>query len=120
VLFELDLDAVLQRRVAEFKSVAKFQPVQRDIAVVVGDQVTHAALMQTVWDAPTGGLLRDAQLFDVYRPKLGRMRPLQRRSRPQPGGASPPGDRPRCRKRIDSGQCIVEQLTARVGARQRV
>ena len=49
--------------------MAKFQPVQRDIAVVVGDQVTHAALMQAIWDAPTGGLLRDAQLFDVYRPK---------------------------------------------------
>lgn len=76
VLFELDLDAVLQRRVAEFKSVAKFQPVQRDIAVVVGDQVTHAALMQAIWDAPTGGLLRDAQLFDVYRPKLGKDAPV--------------------------------------------
>ncbi|MFO1262713.1 MAG: phenylalanine--tRNA ligase subunit beta [Rhodoferax sp.] len=76
VLFELDLDAVLQRRVAEFRSVAKFQPVQRDIAVVVGDQVTHAALMQAIWDAPTGGLLRDAQLFDVYRPKLGKDAPV--------------------------------------------
>ncbi len=76
VLFELDLDAVLKRRVAEFKSVAKFQPVQRDIAVVVGDQVTHAALMQAIWAAPTGGLLRDAQLFDVYRPKLGKDAPV--------------------------------------------
>ncbi len=72
VLFELDLDAVLQRRVAEFKPVAKLQPVQRDIAVVVADDVTHAALMAAVWAAPTSGLLRDAQLFDVYRPKLSK------------------------------------------------
>nr|WP_315479252.1 phenylalanine--tRNA ligase subunit beta [uncultured Rhodoferax sp.] len=70
VVFELALDAVLARSVPEFKPVAKFQSVQRDIAVVVADSVTHAALMAAVWAAPTSGLLRDAQLFDVYRPKL--------------------------------------------------
>jgi phenylalanyl-tRNA synthetase beta chain len=72
VVFELALDAVLARPVPEFKPVAKFQSVQRDIAVVVGDNVTHAALMAAVWAAPTSGLLRDAQLFDVYRPKLAK------------------------------------------------
>jgi phenylalanyl-tRNA synthetase beta chain len=72
VVFELDLDAVLQRVVPEFKPVAKFQPVQRDIAMVVGDTVTHAELMAAVWAAPSQGLLRDAQLFDVYRPKVGK------------------------------------------------
>jgi len=69
VMFELELDAVLQRGVPEFKPVAKLQPVERDIAVIVAESVTHAALMQAVWSAPTQGLLRDATLFDVYRPK---------------------------------------------------
>jgi len=72
VMFELDLDAVLARRVPVFKSVAKIQAVQRDVAVVVADSVTHAALMSAIWAAPTSGLLRDAQLFDVYRPKLAK------------------------------------------------
>jgi phenylalanyl-tRNA synthetase beta chain len=72
VLFELDLDAVLERRVPVFKSVSKMQAVQRDVAVVVSDAVTHTALMNAIWAAPTGGLLRDAQLFDVYRPKLAK------------------------------------------------
>ncbi len=72
VLFELDLDAVLARRVPLFKSVAKMQAVQRDVAVVVTDAVTHSALMSAIWAAPTSGLLRDAQLFDVYRPKLAK------------------------------------------------
>ena len=72
VVFELALDAVLARSVPEFKPVAKFQAVQRDIAVVVGDSVTHAALMAAVWAAPTSGLLRDAQLFDVYRSKTAK------------------------------------------------
>jgi phenylalanyl-tRNA synthetase beta chain len=69
VVFELELDPVLQRPVPAFKPVARFQAVQRDIAVVVADQVTHAALMEAIWAAPTSGLLQDAQLFDVYRPK---------------------------------------------------
>jgi phenylalanyl-tRNA synthetase beta chain len=69
VLFELDLDAVVARRVAAFEPVPKFQPVQRDIAVIVADSVTHDALMEAVYSAPTGGLLRDALLFDLYKPK---------------------------------------------------
>ena len=48
------------------------QAVQRDVAVVVKDAVTHADLMSAIWAAPTAGLLRDAQLFDVYRPKLAK------------------------------------------------
>ena len=72
IVFELDLDGVLQRKVPSFEPVAKFQPVQRDIAVIVPDAVTHAALMAAIWAAPTEGRLRDAQLFDVYRPKVAK------------------------------------------------
>jgi len=69
VLFELDLDAVLARRVPVFQPVAKFPPAERDIAVIVADTVTHAALMDAIHSADTGGLLRDAVLFDLYKPK---------------------------------------------------
>jgi len=69
MVFELALNAVLQRTVAVAKAVSKHQAVQRDIAVLVAEQVTHAALMQAIWAAPTSGLLKDAHLFDVYRPK---------------------------------------------------
>ena len=69
VVFELDLDAVLQSRVAVFAAVPKLQPVQRDIAVMVTDAVSHQALMTSIHAAPTAGLLQEAQLFDVYRPK---------------------------------------------------
>jgi phenylalanyl-tRNA synthetase beta chain len=69
VLFELDLDAVVARQVAAFEPVPKFQPALRDIAVIVGDTVTHADLMDAVYSAATGGLLREALLFDVYKPK---------------------------------------------------
>jgi len=69
LLFELDLEAVVQRQVAVFEPVPKFQPAQRDIAVIVADNVTHDAVLAAVHAASTGGLLRDALLFDVYKPK---------------------------------------------------
>ncbi|RYX93278.1 MAG: phenylalanine--tRNA ligase subunit beta, partial [Comamonadaceae bacterium] len=69
VMFELDLEPVLSRKLASFTPVPRFQAVERDIAVIVAEAVGHAALMDAVHAAPTGGLLRDALLFDVYRPK---------------------------------------------------
>jgi len=69
VLFEIDLDAVTARKVAVFEPVPRFQAVERDIAIIVADGVTHASVMDAVHDAETGGLLRDATLFDVYKPK---------------------------------------------------
>ena len=77
MLFELKLDAVLQRELPTFTPVSKFQAVQRDIAVLVADQVTHAAMMKSIWAAPTKDLLRDAKLFDVYRPKSSAQAPIQ-------------------------------------------
>jgi phenylalanyl-tRNA synthetase beta chain len=69
VMFELSLDAVLHRDVPKSTGVAKFPNVERDIAVIVKDSVTHAQLMAGVHAAKTQGLLRSAVLFDVYRPK---------------------------------------------------
>ncbi|MDB5944662.1 MAG: pheT [Ramlibacter sp.] len=69
VLFELDLAAVLERPVASFAPVPRFQPAERDIAMIVKDSVSHAAVMNAIRSAATGGLLRDAMLFDLYKPK---------------------------------------------------
>ena len=69
VLFELDLAAVMQRHLPASVGIAKFQPVERDIAVIVKETVGHAALMAAIHAAPTQGLLSDALLFDVYRSK---------------------------------------------------
>ncbi|MBK7004448.1 MAG: phenylalanine--tRNA ligase subunit beta [Burkholderiales bacterium] len=124
VLFELELDAVLQRVVPAFKAVPKLQAVQRDIAVVVADSVTHAALMSAVWAAPTNGLLRDAQLFDVYRPKPSKSEVVQ-------AGDTDRSLAVRLTLQNDEAtladeqieatvKAVVDQLVARVGARQRV
>jgi phenylalanyl-tRNA synthetase beta chain len=69
VMFELKLDVVLLRQVPVFSPVAKFQPVERDISVIVAESVSHDRLMQAILAAPTQGMVKSAALFDVFRPK---------------------------------------------------
>ena len=70
LLFELSLDAVLARDVPRFQTVSRFQPVERDLAIVVKESVTHDAVMQAIRGVDSA-LVREALLFDVYRPKKG-------------------------------------------------
>lgn len=76
VVFELSLDAVTARVVPVAQAVAKHQSVERDLAVIVNEQVTHGQLMAAIHAAPTQGLLRDAVLFDIYRAKAESVGPL--------------------------------------------
>jgi len=69
VLFELLLDAVLQRAIPCFAPVARQQSVQRDQAFVVSDRVTHDQLVAALLDDPAA-LVRRATLFDLYRPAV--------------------------------------------------
>ncbi|MDP1902048.1 MAG: phenylalanine--tRNA ligase subunit beta [Rubrivivax sp.] len=67
VVFELDLQAVLEMPVPEFAVVPRQQPVVRDIALVLRDDVSHDALVACLRDDPAG-LIRSAELFDLYKP----------------------------------------------------
>ena len=69
IVFELDADPVMDLPLPSYKPLPRQQAVARDIAVVVSEQVSHERLMQVVLAAPTGGLLRSARLFDIYKPK---------------------------------------------------
>ncbi|MDC8783985.1 phenylalanine--tRNA ligase subunit beta [Roseateles koreensis] len=68
VLFELDLPAVLARQLPMATPIPRQQAVLRDLAVIVGEAVTHDALMQTIQGAAHQGLIRSAKLFDVFKP----------------------------------------------------
>ena len=69
VLFELDADALTERRVPAFASVPRMQSVHRDLALVVLDATSHDAVIAAILQAPTEGLVRGARLFDIYKPK---------------------------------------------------
>jgi len=67
VLFELDLDAVLDAPVPVFAELPRQQPAFRDVALVLRDEVGHDALMARLRADPAG-LIRNAVLFDIYKP----------------------------------------------------
>jgi phenylalanyl-tRNA synthetase beta chain len=67
VLFELDLEAALDRPLPQCKPLPRQQAVTRDVALVVGPGVQHDALLQSLQHDPAG-LVRGATLFDIYQP----------------------------------------------------
>jgi phenylalanyl-tRNA synthetase beta chain len=67
-MFEVQLNAVLQRQVPQFAEISKHQPVERDLAVVVKDAVTHAELMAAIASTPHQQVLKETLLFDIYKP----------------------------------------------------
>jgi phenylalanyl-tRNA synthetase beta chain len=69
ILFELDEAALLEVPVPVYAGIARQQAVSRDIAVIVDEKVTHAALTAAVREASTG-LVRSTTLFDIYKPSV--------------------------------------------------
>jgi phenylalanyl-tRNA synthetase beta chain len=67
VLFELDLDAALARPWPAVQPLPRQQAAVRDLALVVGEQVAHDALID-VLRQDDAGLVRQVTLFDIYKP----------------------------------------------------
>jgi phenylalanyl-tRNA synthetase beta chain len=68
LVFELDVDALLERPLPAHRPLPRQQPVWRDLALVVGETVCHDRLVQCLRD-DTSGLVRQVTLFDVFRPR---------------------------------------------------
>ena len=68
VLFELAVEAVEQVGRVKLAAVSKFQPVRRDLALVVAEDV-NAAAIQSAMQAVAAEFVRELALFDVYRGK---------------------------------------------------
>ena len=125
VLFELELDAVLQRPVPRFAPVPKHQMVERDLAVVVAEAVTHGAIMGAIRAALPTELLRDAVLFDVFRPQQGKgvqvgSAGLELGEKSLAVRLTLGGHAPLTEADIDAAvQAVLAQLKAQVGARLR-
>ena len=127
MLFELELNAVLARQVPQLRPITKYQAVQRDLAIVVAEQVTHAQVQEAIAAAVAPSTLRAAVLFDVYRPK-----PL-RAGEVAGAGALQPGEKSLAVRltlasdtaslteaEIDAAvQAVVTQLVERTGAKLR-
>ncbi|WP_028454152.1 phenylalanine--tRNA ligase subunit beta [Chitinilyticum litopenaei] len=68
VLFELEADALLNVARIEAKPHAKFQPVRRDLALLVDESATVASLL-AAFSGLKNPLVTGIEIFDVYRGK---------------------------------------------------
>src|SRR5205823_7602032 len=70
LLAELNLDVLLARRNTgkSFKPLPVFPSIRRDLAMLVPENTTHEAVLQTVRQAKPGNL-ESVELFDVFRGK---------------------------------------------------
>ncbi|MFP5345073.1 MAG: phenylalanine--tRNA ligase subunit beta, partial [Gammaproteobacteria bacterium] len=68
LVFELRLAVLEQGRLARFRELSRFPFIRRDLAVVVEQKVSAAAVRECIASAcPV--LLQDIELFDVYKGK---------------------------------------------------
>lgn len=67
-LFELNLVSIQNGLLPNFKPVSKFPAVRRDLAIVVDQSLTAAAIKGKIVSI-TNDLLKDIQIFDVYQGK---------------------------------------------------
>ncbi len=68
LVFEISLDAVFALPKVDVKQspIAKFPGSDRDIAILVEEQVTNQQVVDTIKKASKGGILVDVAIFDVY------------------------------------------------------
>jgi len=65
-LFELDQDAVLQRQAPKFSALSKYPSVRRDMALLVEDGVSVAAITGAIEECHETAI-REISIFDIYR-----------------------------------------------------
>lgn len=65
-LFELEQDAVLERQVPKFSPLSKFPSVRRDMALLVEEAVSVAAIISTIEQCQEAAI-REISIFDIYR-----------------------------------------------------
>ena len=65
-LFELDQDLVFNKAIPKFEVLSKFPSVKRDMALIVEEKVTAAEIIKNI-HACNEIVIKDAQIFDIYR-----------------------------------------------------
>lgn len=68
LVFELDMPALVRRVLPAHLPVQRQQSVWRDLSIVGGERLTHAALMEAITGIGASRLVRSATLYDIYKP----------------------------------------------------
>ena len=66
VLFEMDIEALLQASPRRYKPISKYPAIRRDLAFVVDEEVNSDQIMEKIREiAPE--TIHEAVIFDIYR-----------------------------------------------------
>jgi phenylalanyl-tRNA synthetase beta chain len=68
ILFELVVEEINRAQLPQFRETSKYPAIRRDLAIVVDDAVSSAAVQRAILET-AGELLADLQLFDLYKGK---------------------------------------------------
>jgi phenylalanyl-tRNA synthetase beta chain len=68
IVFELKLEEINQAVLPRFREASKYPAIRRDIAVVLDDAIASVSIRKVILES-SGELLRELQLFDVYKGK---------------------------------------------------
>jgi phenylalanyl-tRNA synthetase beta chain len=68
ILFELIIEEISRAQLPQFRETSKYPAIRRDLAIVVDDAVSSAAVQRAILET-AGELLADLQLFDLYKGK---------------------------------------------------
>ncbi len=66
LLFDLEYETAFMSNTSQYKGISKFPSVRRDLAIVVDESVSLAAVQENV-SVSASGLLSDLRIFDIYR-----------------------------------------------------
>lgn len=69
---EIDFDALFKmygRKKIKFSEIPKYPSVVRDLAVIIDEEITYAALLNKL-KSQGGSLLKKVDLFDIYKDKI--------------------------------------------------
>jgi len=68
VLFEIDAEPLLDRRLAQYEEVSKFPPVRRDLAVIVDEKIVVQSILDGLRRSKAP-IVDAISVFDLYRGK---------------------------------------------------
>jgi len=66
IVFEIEYQAVSRVRMPGFEPISRYPVIRRDIAVVVPESLSMAAVMACV-NGESNNLIREVRIFDIYR-----------------------------------------------------
>ena len=99
-----------------YEPLPRFPKVPRDIAVVVDETVSAAAVKEAIEQAPAAGAIGDVELFDVYR---GAGIPTGKKSMAYSFALSASDHTLNDDEIQQAMKCVIEALAARLGAQLR-